>query len=130
MKRGRLRKELLEGSPLIELPLQSGLVIAREPADDLVHLGFHAVLLLCLLHVVRIHSGKGAGENPMSGHGGDSVCQVSVELTGVYGHLDRLSFSGSRRRRETGSMTTGWRAALPHARQSPPSVARARVPTR
>jgi hypothetical protein len=40
MQRGCLRKELLDRGPLVELPLQSGKVIAREPADDLVHLGF------------------------------------------------------------------------------------------
>ena len=69
MERGRLRKELLEGGPLVELPLQSGEIIAREPADDLVHLGFRAVLLLRLLHVVGIHAGKGGRENSMTGHG-------------------------------------------------------------
>src|ERR1041384_7440353 len=68
MHGGRLGEKRLKIVMLAELLLQPFLVIARQPADDVVDLVFGAILALRLLHIERIDFGEFHGENPMLRH--------------------------------------------------------------
>ncbi len=52
----------LEVHLLVDLPLQSLFIVAREPADDSMHFLFRATLLHRLSDVVRVDTGEGHSE--------------------------------------------------------------------
>src|SRR5688572_28462626 len=66
---GRLVEEGLEVALPFDLFRQRLPAVARQPADDLVHLLLLPPLLLRLLHVEGIDAGKGHGEDPVVLHG-------------------------------------------------------------
>ena len=83
-----LGEERLERRAGVEVLLQRGLVVARQPLDHLVELGLRASLALDLRHVVGIDRGDAGREDPM--------------------HL--CGYSRSSETAMSGSETQGWRS--------------------
>lgn len=68
MQGWRLGEECLDVAFARDLLLQSCLIIAGQPPDDLINLRFCAILAFGFLNIQRIHTGELGCEDPMLSH--------------------------------------------------------------